>query len=117
MSKTNKKLNQIVLETAIGVSTLPQSNNNKSDSQKTLRDKANELLELSSLLSYPMYGDFKSNVGQKRTTCTKSKEEIESIITKSKTSQGLSKFIYGDKVIWALNQKVADKKAVKKGYL
>ncbi len=64
-----------------------------------------------------MYGDGKSNVGQKRTPCTKSKEEIQVIITKSKSAQGLSKFIYGDKVIWALNQKTANKKAIKKGYL
>ena len=42
---------------------------------------------------------------------------MQAIITKSKTAQGLSKFIYGDKMIWALNQKTADKKAIKKGYL
>lgn len=34
-----------------------------------------------------------------------------------KEAKGLHEFIYGDNIVWALNQKNADKKAKRKGYI
>ena len=46
------------------------------------------------------------------TTPKKIKKPKKEIIPK-----GLTQFFYGDNSVWALNQKTADKKATKKGYL
>ena len=43
-------------------------------------------------------------------------EEIKKREEEINFKRGLKKFTYGDNVLYALNQRVADKKAVKKGW-
>ena len=54
-----------------------------------------------------------SNPGKHRTYKEpKIKKPIKKIIP-----NGLTEFFYGKNSLWALNQKTADKKAIKKGYI
>lgn len=45
------------------------------------------------------------------------KKRIDKAQTKINESKGLTKFDYGSNSLWALNQKSADKKAKKKGWI
>lgn len=45
------------------------------------------------------------------------KERITKAEEENKRRQGLTKFFYGENSIWALNQKTADKKAKRKGWI
>lgn len=46
-----------------------------------------------------------------------SNKEKEAIKARQNTKRGLKEFKYGSKTVWAINEKVADKKAKKKGYI
>lgn len=70
-------------------------------------------LGIAAMMTAVAYGE-KSLSSQKSKTEGEKKDKQKK--TKNYKAKGLTEFFYGENSIWALNQKSADKKALKRNY-
>lgn len=83
--------------------------------------KIKSILSLYAMAAMAMSGDLNTNYREERIKPKESDEDCKKRLAKAEIERnkanGLQEFFYGENSLWALNKKVADKKAAKRNWI